>query len=378
MTGFRYDPFAASFQQTLYDDYRTMRDEHPVYVDPDGRFMALSRFDDVWDAVHDHERFSSDVDEARGLLPMMIYFDPPRHSANRALVSRAFTPRRIAGIESIVSDVAARLCDELAEVGEFDFQHRYAAPLPAMVVGRLIGVPDDMIGDFARWTETFLEINDAEQFAANAASIYEAFNGLLAERRARPTDDLMSALLAAEIDGDRLSAEELLGFCMLLILAGNDTTSSLIGNGLVLLDRHPEQRDRLRADPTQWPAAIEEMLRYDSPAQSLPRTTTIDVECHGTIIPAGTRVLLLWGAANHDEREFDDPERFDIDRSIRRHLALGHGIHHCLGANLARLEARVAFTTLFDRFDEIRLTDEPTRVVSHWARAHSRVPVALG
>lgn len=378
MTEFRYDPFAASFQRTIYDDYRTMRDDHPVYVDPDGRFVALSRFDDVWDSVHDHDRFSSDAAEARGLLPMMIYFDPPRHTANRAIVSRAFTPKRIAGIESIVVEVAERLCDQMAIEGEFDFQHRYAAPLPAMVVGRLIGVPDDMIDDFARWTETFLEINDAEQFAANATSIYDAFTGLLAERRARPTDDLMSALLAAEIDGERLTTDELLGFCMLLILAGNDTTSSLLGNGLVLLDRHPEQRQLVMAEPERWPAAIEEMLRYDSPAQALPRTTTVDVELHGTTIPADTRVLLLWGAANHDEREFDDPERFDIDRSIRRHLALGHGIHHCLGANLARLEARVAFTTFFTRFGAPRLTGEPERVVSHWARAHSRIPVAIG
>jgi len=378
MTEFRYDPFAASFQRTMYDDYRTMRDEHPVYVDPDGHFVALTRFDDVWNAVHDHDRFSSDAAEARGLLPMMIYFDQPRHTANRAIVSRAFTPKRIAGIESVVAAVADRLCDELAAEGEFDFQHRYAAPLPAMVVGRLIGVPDDMIDDFARWTETFLEINDAEQFASNATSIYEAFTGLLAERRARPTDDLMSALLAAEIDGERLTTDELLGFCMLLILAGNDTTSSLLGNGLVLLDCHPEQRELLLAEPDRWPAAIEEMLRFDAPAQALPRTTTVDVELHGTTIPAGTRVLLVWGAANHDEREFDDPERFDITRTIRRHLALGHGIHHCLGANLARLEARVAFTTFYARFGAPQLTDEPVRVVSHWARAHSRIPVAIG
>lgn len=377
MTGFRYDPFSASFQQTMFDDYRILRDEHPVYVDPEGRFCALSRFDDVWNAVHDHERLSSDVDEARGLLPMMIYFDPPRHTANRALVARAFTPRRVADLEPVVAAVATQLCDELEVEGEFDFQHRYAAALPARVVGRLIGVPDELIGDFARWTESFLEVSSDEAFVENATSIYQAFAGLLAERRERPTDDLMSALIAAEIDGDRLTEEELLGFCMLLILAGNDTTSSLVGNGLVLLHRHPEQMAKVVADPARWPNAIEEMTRLDAPAQALPRTAVVDLELHGTTIPAGSRVLLLWGAANHDEREFPDPETFLVDRDIRRHLSYGHGIHHCLGANLARLEARVAFTTFFERFPQHRVLDGPTRVTSHWARAHSRIPVTV-
>lgn len=375
MSTFVYAPHDPSFQTTMFDDYRVLRDEYPVYRDAAGWF-ALSRFEDVWSAVHDHERFSSDVDEARGLLPMMIYFDPPRHTANRSLVSRAFTPRRIAELEPIVEEVAEVLCDRLEELGEFDFQHGFASALPATVMARLIGIPHDMIGDFAGWTESFLDIQSDEAFVSNATSIYNAFTGLLAERRRRPTDDLMSALIAAEIDGERLAEDELLGFCMLLILAGNDTTSSLIGNGLVRLHDHPDQMAQLVADPSLWPNAIEEMTRIDSPAQALPRTAVVDIELHGTTIPAGSRVLLLWGAANHDDREFDSPERFDIHRDVRRHLAYGHGIHHCLGSNLARLEARAAFTTFFERFPEHRLTGTPTRVSSHWARAHSHIPLA--
>jgi cytochrome P450 len=204
------------------------------------------------------------------------------------------------------------------------------------------------------------------------------FDELLKARRAHPADDMMSALLDAELDGRRLEDAELLGFCMLLILAGNDTTSSLIGNGLVLLASDPSQRAELVADESLWPGAIEELLRCDSPVQVLPRQTTRDVVIHGVTIPADSRVMLLWGSANHDDREFVDPERFDIHRTFSRHLALGHGVHHCLGANLARLEARAAFEQWHRRFPEYELDGAPIRIDSIWARAHARVPLTLG
>ena len=375
---FIYDPSTAQFQEDLWDVYRTLRDEHPVYRHPRTGTYALSRFDDVWRAVHDHDTFSSVVEEAQSLLPQMIYFDPPRHTAMRALVSRAFTPKRVAAVEGLVRQTARELCAEVAERGECELQHDFAAILPSVVIARMIGVPEEHVPSCRSWTESFLEIQGPEDFADAAGKIYALFAELLAERRARPRDDLMTALIDAEAEGQKLSDEELLGFCLLLILAGNDTTSSLIGSGIVLLSQYADQRAQLVADPSLWPGAIEELNRMESPAQVLPRTTTRDVELHGTTIPADSRVMLIWGAANHDDREFSEPERLDITRKFSRHLAFGHGIHYCLGANLARLEARAAFEEWHRNFPDYHLTARPDRIVSIWARAFSRIPVAVG
>ena len=185
----------------------------------------------------------------------------------------------------------------------------------------------------------------------------------------------MSALLEAEIAGEALSEQEILGFCYQLIVAGNDTTTSLIGNGIALLARHPDQRALLAREPGRIPQAVEEMLRFESPAQALPRCASRDIELHGGHIPKGARVLLVWAAANRDEREFEAPERFDVERGIRRHLAFGHGIHFCLGASLARLEARVAFEELLARAPEYTLCADPEWIASRWARAHPRIQV---
>jgi cytochrome P450 len=207
--------------------------------------------------------------------------------------------------------------------------------------------------------------------------IYEEFALLLDERARRRAGDLMSALLDAELDGERLGRDEILGFCYQLIVAGNDTTTSLIGNGAVLLAEHPDQLRLLAREPGRIPAAVEEMLRYESPAQALPRRARRDLELHGVRIPADVRVLLVWAAANLDPREFAEPERFDVRRTIRRHLALGHGIHSCLGASLARLEARVAFEELLAAVPEFALEARPGWITSRWARAHPAVPIAF-
>jgi cytochrome P450 len=208
-----------------------------------------------------------------------------------------------------------------------------------------------------------------------AMNIYQEFARLLAERRAERRDDLMSALLDAEIDGQRLREDELLGFCFVLIVAGNDTTTNLIANGAVLLADHPDQRKLLVEDPRRIPAAVEEMLRCESPAQALGRIARRPVELHGTTIPEGALVKLVWGAANRDEREFDAPDRFDVGRNPARHLGFGHGIHFCLGAHLARLEARVAFEELLARLPDYALDGRPGWLTSIWARAHDAVRV---
>src|SRR5690349_3028132 len=219
-----------------------MRDEHPVYFDEANQQYVLSRFDDVWRAVNDWETFSSVVAEADNFLPQMIYIDPVRHTQLRALVSRAFTPKRVAEIEPRTRAIARELVDGIAARGRCDLQHEYESVLPSVVIGTMIGIPDDRIDDFRSWTDSFLEIQGPQDYLDSLGKCYELFAELLAERRRAPRDDLMSALLAAEVDGERLTEEELLGFCFLLVLAGNDTTASLIGSGTVLLANDPEQR----------------------------------------------------------------------------------------------------------------------------------------
>jgi hypothetical protein len=343
-------------------------------VTPEGT-CVLSRFDDVWNAVHDTATFSSKCAEAEQLMPQMIYMDPPRHTALRALVSRAFTPRRVAELENRIREVATGLIDGFAGRGDCELVHEFAAPLPSIVMADLIGVPEEHRESFRTWTEAFLEVTGPGDITERAGNIYKLFGELLAERRRAPTNDLMSALIEARVDGESLSEDDLLGFCFLLLIAGNDTTTSLIGNGAELLARHPDQGAQLAADPALIPGAVEEMIRIESPTQALPRTATREVELHGITIPQGARVMLLWGAANLDEREFPDAERFDIHRAAPRHLGFGHGIHFCLGAPLARLESRVAFEELLARLPEYRLAAAPQRYVSNWARSWRLLPL---
>jgi cytochrome P450 len=344
-----YDPTTAAFQTDMHEVYSELRDRYPLYVDAKGTYV-LSRFDDVWRAVHDWETFSSDhVAEAAQQLPSMIYMDPPRHAALRALVSRAFTPKRVADLEPRVREVARQL---IAGVDRrFDLAHEFAAPLPSIIMGELIGVPEEHRESFRTWTEAFIEVTGPEDIAGRVQNIYELFGTLLDERRRHPADDLMSALLAAEVDGVRLTDEELVGFCFLLLIAGNDTTTTLIGNGAELLARHPDQQAVLAHNPTLIP---------------------------GAVIPRGARVMLLWGAANLDDREFAEPARFDIARNPKRHLGFGHGIHFCIGASLARLEARIAFEELLVHAPQFALAGEPVRFVSNWARAWQVLPVDAG
>ncbi len=217
----------------------------------------------------------------------------------------------------------------------------------------------------------------AEAIQNPAASIYREFGVLLDERRRQRRDDLISALIDAELEGRKLTQEELLGFCFVLVVAGNDTTTNLIANGAVLLAEHPDQRRLLAHDPSLVPDAIEEMLRYEAPAQALPRRLTREVVLHGQSLPEGAQLFLLWGSANRDEREFEDADRFDVRRRIKRQLGFGQGIHFCLGKSLARLEARVAFEELLARAPEYELAGLAPWLPSMWARAQASVPVAF-
>jgi cytochrome P450 len=343
----------------------------------------VSRFADVFALASDPDTFSSErtVISPPGLVPTIQSLDPPRHDRLRALVSLAFTPSRVRGIEPRVRAIARELLAPLLEAGRADLLAGYARHIPSRVIGELIGIPDERISDFLHWTESMVELPDgttqAEAIKSPAASIYGEFARLLDQRRRARQDDLMSALIDAELEGRKLTQEELLGFCFVLVVAGNDTTTNLIANGAVLLAEHPEQRRLLAEDPSLLDGAIEEMLRYESPAQALPRRLTRDATLHGVTLREGEQVFLLFGAANRDEREFEHPDHFDVRRRIKRHLAFGQGLHFCLGKSLARLEARVAFEELLARAPDYALDGPAPWLPSMWARAHARVPIAL-
>jgi hypothetical protein len=370
------------FQERLHDIYRGLRDFAPLAKNPAG-FWAVSRFEDVFTIASDPATYSSErtVISPPALVPTIQSLDPPRHDRLRALVSLAFTPSRVRAMEPRVREIARALLAPLLEVGRGDLLAQYARHIPSQVIGEMIGIPAERIPAFLHWTEAMVELpqdkTQSEAIKNPAASIYAEFAALLEERRRTRQGDLMSALVDARIDGTELTQEELLGFCFVLVVAGNDTTTNLIANGAVLLAEHPDQRRLLAQDPSLLPDAIEEMLRFESPAQALPRRLTRDVELHGQKLSEGEQLFLLWGSANRDEREFEDADRFDVRRRIKRHLGFGQGVHFCLGKSLARLEARVAFEELLTHAPEYVRAGPAPWLPSMWARAHARVPIAF-
>ena len=373
-----YDPTRQDFAPRALEIYRELRDEHPLYRNEERGSWALSRYDDVRDVAADPEAFSSEgTSISLGLLPMIQQMDPPRHHELRNLLWRAFTPKRVAAMEPRVRELARGLIDSFLEQGRCDLLHEFASQLPSLVIGELIGsIPAERRTAFLEWTEALITANPAREWETNPfAEIYQEFGKLLDERREVRRDDLMSALIDAELDGQRLSQEELLGFCFLLVVGGNDTTTNLIANGAVLLAQHPDQRAELARNPALIPQAVEETLRFDAPTQALPRIATRDVQLYDCTIRKGEEVSLVWGSANHDERQFPDPDRFDIHRRDIRHLAFGTGVHFCMGSHLARLEGRVAFEELLARMPEYELESEPAWQASAWARAYAAVPI---
>ncbi|MEE3328334.1 MAG: cytochrome P450 [Myxococcota bacterium] len=377
---FAYDPADEAFPDRAFEIYRTLRDVHPVYHSAARESWVLSRYEDVKAAAADTDTFSSEQTSiSTGLRPMIQQMDPPRHDAVRNLLWKAMTPRRVAAMEPRVRELARGLIGAFLDRGEGDLLHDFASQLPSLVIGELIGIPPERRAAFLGWTEALITANPAVEWEANPfEAIYGEFADLLAMRRRERQADLMSALIDAELDGKKLDEDELLGFCFLLVVGGNDTTTNLIANGAVLLARHPDQRRELTDDPSLIPGAVEEMLRYDSPTQALPRRATRDVSLHGVQIEKGEEVSLLWGAANHDDRRFKEPERFDIHRASNHHLALGHGIHFCMGSHLARLEGRVAVDELLRALPDFTLQTEPVWQPSAWARAYKSVPVEFG
>ncbi len=298
-------------------------------------------------------------EQSRAFLRLWLNFvDPPAHGRLRRLVNRAFTPRRVAGlqerIEALVSDrIDAALADPRP-----DMVRHLAAALPPMVIGELLGLPEEKLAWAAASTDELIKVInpivgfDPAAMDANIAEIHRVWDELAEQRRREPREDLLTGLVEAEDDGDRLSRRELIAVIAFLMAAGHETTTNLIGLGIVHLARHPEQRRLVRERPELWPNAVDELLRYDTPVTFVPRATRREVEVGGQVIPAGSNVILELAAANRDPRRFDRPDELLLDREDPAPLAFGHGIHHCLGANLARLEARLALSSVVEAFDD--------------------------
>lgn len=374
----KYDPLGEDFRSDREGSYQRLRDEAPVYLDPAGRFAALSRFEDVRVAALDWKTYSAVTAEAKILRPIINDMDPPLHTDRRANLSRAFTRRRVAEMEPRLRSIARSLIAEFADRGTCDLIADFAALFPSLVMGQLIGIPEELLAECRKITDAVMRIEGPEGNASPVERADAIFSELAAKRRLEPADDLLSALLAIGSDGgEPLSDEEILGFCYLLLVGGNDTTTNLIGNGMELLARHPDQRAALVGDPTLIPDGVEEMLRREPPTQTSARQSTRDVHLHGERIPAGTRVLLLWGAANLDEREFEAPHTFDLRRATERHLSLGQGAHFCMGAALARLESRIAFEELLGCMPDFEVVRVPERIRSVWAWGFESLEVAF-
>ena len=338
--------------------------------------------------MHDPHTFSSargvtlDESEADPNRPTILTLDPPRHDELRALISRAFTPRRIAALEPSIRAVTRSLIDRWIDDGHCDFVSDFAAPLPAIVIADLLGVDREDREEFRRWSDLLIVRDPRDPESTRAAvdasrSLYRYFAAALDDRRTTRRDDLISALLDAEDLGAHLSTYEVLAFCVLLLVAGHETTTNLISNTLVLLNDHPEQRNRLARDFALLPDALEESLRFDSPVQALARTVTTEVELHGQRVQPGDKVVLLFGSANRDEREFTAADSFDITRTPGRHLAFGHGVHYCLGAALARLEARVAYEEILAWVGEFEFDGPVRRLRSGVVRGFGSLPIAF-
>ncbi len=367
--------------------YAWMRAQAPLYWDPNGRIWGVTRHEDVMAVSKDPATFCS----GRGFrpdapdMPMMINMDRPQHLVRRNLVSRGFTPRRVAEMEPKIRSVCTQILDGIAEKGECDFVRDVAAPLPMIMIGDLLGVLPGDRDKLLRWSDVMLTAvgnprpGMMEQ-AAEAFAEYAAYNGrVVRDRRARPPqDDLMSVLVHAEADGARLDDESILHESLLILVGGDETTRHVISGGMYQLMLHVDQRRKLVRDPSQIGRAVEEMLRWVSPIVSMMRTATRDVELRGQRVREGERLLLLYASANRDESVFERADRFDVEREPNPHVAFGgYGEHFCLGNSLARLELRVMFEELLRRFPDmepVETTPPPVRA-ANFVTGYERLPV---
>jgi cytochrome P450 len=397
-----YDPYDVAIDADPYPVWKRMRDETPLYYNEQYDFYALTRFADVLAASLDWQTYSSargtvlemidtnapitDAPESDASLGMMIFMDPPRHDELRSLVSRSFTPRRIAALEDRIRELSVEFLDPQRGGSGFDYLDEYGAKIPTMLIGSLLGVPSADQDQLRKWIDVMMRF-EADGVSAEKADagrrISEYIEALVDERRRTPRDDMVSDLLAAEItraDGSvrGLDHREVMAFFTLLEFAGSETTARLLGWAAVLLARHADQRTLLCENPALIGNAVEELLRYEPPSPIQARFVTRAVEWHGGALPAQSKIALLTGSAGRDEREYTEPDRFDVTRNFDRHVTFGFGAHYCLGAHLARLEARVAIEETLNRFPTWQVDEREVELVrTSTVRGPVHVPIHL-
>ena len=388
-----WDPLDTELDDNPYDTWRRLRDEAPVWWNDRYGFYAVSRYADVEAAHRDPATFSSAhgtvlelMDNDMSGTGQIIFMDPPAHTTLRALVSRAFTPRRTAMLEDDVRAICAELLDPLVGADEFDYVQDFAAQVPSRVISRLVGVPEEDREEQRHNIDAVFHIEPGvgmmNETSLNAQfALHTYLTGLIQRKKEEPGDDLISLLCGSSITDDdgnerHLTDGELADFTNLLFSAGTETVMRLLGNAAVLLAQHPDQRQILVDEPSVIPSAVEELLRYEAPSPVQGRWTTHDTEIGGVPVPAGSKVLLITGSAGRDEREYPDPDRFDVRRTFRTHVSFGYGIHFCVGANLARVEGRIALEETLKRFPAWELApDGVVRQHTSTVRGYSNVRI---
>lgn len=389
----RFNPYDYDIHEDPYPTYARLREEAPLYRNDELDFWAVSRHQDVMAVFRDPLRFSNrngvSLDPAAygphaHRTMSFLAMDPPRHTRMRTLVSKGFTPRRVADLEPRIRQIARQHMEPAVDRGTFDLVGDFGGRFPMDVISELVGVPPADRPELRRLADLLVHrpegATDVPPEGMEAALVMAGyFTDMVAERRRAPTDDLTSALFDADVDGDRLGDDEIVSFLFLMVVAGNETTTKLIANAWYWGWRFPDERAKALADPRRIPGWVEETLRYDNSTQMLLRVTAADVELHGTVVPADQRLLLLVGAANRDPRAFDDPDRYDIDRDIgNRTASFGGGRHFCLGAPLARLEGRVALEELTGRVADYDIDMAGAeRVHSVNVRGFARLPTTV-
>lgn len=387
-----FEPRSAESWRDPWPMYRALRDHDPVHHVPDNGsgqdYWALSRFAHVFDAAVDACTFSSAQGltmtygemEKMGIEAPIVMMDPPKHTSLRKLAIKRFTPQAVRALEPLVRAFVVERVEKLRELGEGDVVAELLKPLPSLVVAHFLGVPREDRAHFDRWTHAIVAANalgEITQAQDAVGEMFVYFAGLIEKRKAEPRDDMLSALVHGRLNtGEEVPMVQILGMGFTMVTGGNDTTTGLLGGALELLTAHPDQRARLIADPELCVNAVEEFLRLTSPVQGLARTTTRDVEIEGQTIPAGRKVMLLYGSANRDEREFgDDAGQCDVTRAIRRHLTFSYGPHHCIGAAAARLQARITIEELLARCPDFAVDAAAGRYApGHFVRRFESLP----
>jgi hypothetical protein len=357
-----YDPLDPRVIADPYPYYELLQREAPVHRVEKHGFWVLTRYEDVCSALLDPETFSSTWGPGpmKVISPvrMILHLDPPDHGPLRAIIAKAFTPNAMRKVEPRVVELAEALVDDVLARREVDLVRDLAVPLPVGVIAELLGVSRADQPLFKRWSDDIVaEIGTRVNASESRRAFDDYFNAVIRERRARPGEDMVSRLLEPSASGERLSDPEVLAFCRALLVAGNETTTGLIANLLRALAERPGDWKRVREQPSLVETAVEESLRFDSPNQGLFRHTTRDVTLRGVPIPAGAKLLVSFGAANRDPEQFERPHEFDVARDPNRHIAFGAGVHHCLGAALGRLEARIALRALSRRASTLALRE---------------------